>query len=98
MSIILVHDFWGGAAHWTNVILELKKEGYSVDDIHAIEVPLTSLKDDADRVRAAISTAKAPVLLVGHSYGGAVITEAGTDDKVKGESSPRPSPSPTRPC
>ncbi|MCP2258165.1 Alpha/beta hydrolase family [Streptoalloteichus tenebrarius] len=44
-AIVLVHGFWGGAAHWANVIVELDKRGY--DDIHAVENPLTSLADDA---------------------------------------------------
>ena len=50
-SIVLVHGFWGGAAHWSKVISELSKSGYSAKDIHAVENPLTSLSDDAERTR-----------------------------------------------
>lgn len=80
--VILVHGFWGGAAHWGKVILELHRRGY--DKLNAVEIPLTSLADDAGRTAKMISQADGPVLLVGHSYGGAVITEAGNDDKVAG--------------
>ncbi|MFD5900198.1 alpha/beta hydrolase [Streptomyces microflavus] len=74
-TIVLVHGFWGGAAHWANVITELKKRGY--DRIRAVENPLTSLADDAERTRKMVRQVDGPVVLVGHSYGGAVITEAG---------------------
>jgi pimeloyl-ACP methyl ester carboxylesterase len=81
-AIILVHGFWGGAAHWSKVIVELTRMGY--ESIHAVEMPLTSLADDAERTRKMIAQQKGPVLLVGHSYGGAVITEAGTAPNVVG--------------
>ena len=74
-SVVLVHGFWGGAAHWANVITELKNRGF--DDIHAVENPLTSLADDVARTQQMIKQIDGPVVLVGHSYGGAVITEAG---------------------
>ncbi|GAA5011548.1 alpha/beta hydrolase [Pseudoluteimonas lycopersici] len=74
-AVVLVHGFWGGAAHWAKVILELKRMGY--DDLHAVENPLTSLADDAERTRKMVAQVKGPVVLVGHSYGGAVISEAG---------------------
>src|SRR5471030_1879828 len=80
-AIILVHGFWGGAAHWSKVIPKLARKGY---DLHAVENPLTSLADDAERTRKMIASQKGPVLLVGHSYGGAVITEAGNHDNVVG--------------
>ncbi|WP_239378544.1 alpha/beta hydrolase, partial [Pseudomonas aeruginosa] len=81
-AIILVHGFWGGAAHWSKVILELKRLGH--DNLHAVELPLTSLADDAERTRKMIAQQQGPVLLVGHSYGGAVITEAGNQPNVVG--------------
>jgi pimeloyl-ACP methyl ester carboxylesterase len=81
-TIVLVHGFWGGAAHWTKVILQLSKMGYA--DIHAVENPLTSLADDAERTRKMVAQVKGPVLLVGHSYGGAVITQAGNLPNVVG--------------
>lgn len=74
-SIVLVHGFWGGAAHWAKVILELSRLGYK--DVHAVEIPLTSLANDAERTRKMIGQISGPVVLVGHSYGGAVISEAG---------------------
>ncbi|QNQ08305.1 alpha/beta hydrolase [Sphingomonas alpina] len=81
-TIILVHGFWGGAAHWAKVIPELARLGHS--GIRAVENPLTSLADDAERTRKMIASVKGPVLLVGHSYGGAVITSAGNHDNVVG--------------
>jgi pimeloyl-ACP methyl ester carboxylesterase len=81
-TIILVHGFWGGAAHWAKVIVRLSKLGYS--SIHAVENPLTSLADDAERTRKMIAQQPGPVLLVGHSYGGAVITQAGNQPNVVG--------------
>jgi pimeloyl-ACP methyl ester carboxylesterase len=80
-TIVLVHGFWGGAAHWAKVIPILVRKGY---DVHAVDNPLTSLPDDAERTRKMIAAQKGPVLLVGHSYGGAVITEAGNHNNVVG--------------
>ncbi|MGW4779055.1 alpha/beta hydrolase [Streptomyces filamentosus] len=80
-TIVLVHGFWGGAAHWANVVVELHRRGH--DRIRAVENPLTSLADDAERTRKMIGQADGPVVLVGHSYGGAVITEAGDLPNVK---------------
>ncbi|WP_258223075.1 alpha/beta hydrolase, partial [Stenotrophomonas sp. HMWF023] len=81
-TVILVHGFWGGAAHWAKVILELDQRGLT--DLHAVELPLTSLADDVGRTRQMIRQIEGPVLLVGHSYGGAVITEAGNEQNVVG--------------
>jgi pimeloyl-ACP methyl ester carboxylesterase len=81
-TIVLVHGFWGGAAHWSKVIVELARKGYG--SIRAVELPLTSLADDAERTRKMVAQVKGPVLLVGHSYGGAVITEAGDQPNVVG--------------
>lgn len=81
-AILLVHGFWGGAAHWSKVILELSRKGYT--SIHAVEMPLTSLADDAERTRKMIAQQNGPVLLVGHSYGGVVITEVGDQPNVVG--------------
>jgi pimeloyl-ACP methyl ester carboxylesterase len=79
---VLVHGFWGGAAHWAKVIVELDRRGYR--SLHAVENPLTSLADDARRTQQMIKQIDGPVLLVGHSYGGAVITEAGGLPNVVG--------------
>lgn len=81
-TIVLVHGFWGGAAHWGRVILELSRKGYA--DLRAVEMPLTSLGEDAERTRKMVKQQAGPVLLVGHSYGGAVITEAGDLPNVVG--------------
>ena len=81
-TVVLVHGFWGGAAHWAKVIVELDKRGFGA--LHAVENPLTSLADDAARTRQMVRQVDGPVLLVGHSYGGAVITEAGTLPNVTG--------------
>lgn len=81
-TIVLVHGFWGGAAHWSKVIVELTRKGYG--SIRAVELPLTSLADDAERTRKMVAQVNGPVLLVGHSYGGAVITEAGDQPNVVG--------------
>jgi pimeloyl-ACP methyl ester carboxylesterase len=81
-SIVLVHGFWGGAAHWSKVIVELNRRGY--DSLHAVENPLTSLADDAARTQKMVGQVDGPVLLVGHSYGGAVITQAGDLPNVVG--------------
>lgn len=80
-TVVLVHGFWGGAAHWAKVILELRALGYT--DIRAVENPLTSLADDAERTRKMVAQVQGPVVLVGHSYGGAVISQAGNQDNVK---------------
>jgi pimeloyl-ACP methyl ester carboxylesterase len=81
-TIVLVHGFWGGAAHWAKVIVELNRRGY--DSLHAVENPLTSVPDDAERTQKMIKQVDGPVLLVGHSYGGAVITQAGDLPNVVG--------------
>ncbi|WP_137805247.1 alpha/beta hydrolase [Pseudomonas sp. G(2018)] len=81
-TIVLVHGFWGGAAHWNKVIVKLLGKGYT--RIQAVEMPLTSLADDAERTRKMVARVAGPVLLVGHSYGGAVITEAGDQPNVVG--------------
>ena len=81
-TIVLVHGFWGGAAHWSKVIVELSRKGYS--KLRAVELPLTSLADDAERTRKMVAQQSGPVLLVGHSYGGAVISEAGDMPNVVG--------------
>jgi pimeloyl-ACP methyl ester carboxylesterase len=81
-TVILVHGFWGDAAHWDGVIRSLSQKGY--ESLLAVESPLTSLVDDSERTRKMIAQQDGPVLLVGHSYGGAVITEAGNQPNVAG--------------
>jgi len=66
---------------WAKVIPALESKGLNVV---SVQIPLTSLADDVAATKRAIALADGPVLLVGHSYGGVVITEAGADPKVKG--------------
>lgn len=81
-TIIFVHGFWGGAAHWSKVVTELSHRGY--ESLRAVELPLSSLAEDVERTRKMIAQVKGDVLLVGHSYGGAVITEVGNQTNVVG--------------
>ncbi len=80
-NIILVHGAWADGSSWSRLIPLLLAKGY---DVTAVQLPLTSLADDAATVKRAIALEDGPVILVGHSYGGAVITEAGDDPKVAG--------------
>lgn len=80
-NVILVHGAWADGSSWSKVIPRLQAAGLTVT---AVQLPLTSLADDAAVVQRALSLEDGPVLLVGHSYGGAVITEAGNDAKVTG--------------
>lgn len=81
LTIILVHGAWGDGSHWQHVIPSLVKEGYQV---RSVQNPLTSLQDDINKTKDLIDAQEGKVLLVGHSYGGAVITGAGHHDKVAG--------------
>jgi pimeloyl-ACP methyl ester carboxylesterase len=81
ISIVLVHGGFVDGSGWQGVYSILKKDGYAVS---VVQNPTTSLADDVAVTKRAIAAASNPVILVGHSYGGAVITEAGTDPKVKG--------------
>ena len=65
---------------WSQVYQGLVKKGYNVT---IVQNPTTSLADDVAATKLAISQQSGPVVLVGHSYGGVVISEAGTDPKVK---------------
>jgi pimeloyl-ACP methyl ester carboxylesterase len=78
-NIILVHGAWADGSSWSRVIPLLNAKGLHVT---AVQLPLTSLADDAATVKRAIALENGPVVLVGHSYGGSVITEAGNDPKV----------------
>lgn len=78
-TVVLVHGGFVDGAGWEGVYKVLKKDGY---DVSIVQNPTTSLPDDVAATRQAIAQAKGPVVLVGHSYGGVVITEAGNDPKV----------------
>lgn len=81
LTIILVHGAWGDGSHWQHIIPSLHKEGYKV---RSVQNPLTSLADDVSKTKDLIDAQEGKVLLVGHSYGGAVITGAGNHEKVVG--------------
>src|SRR6202140_2994550 len=81
VSIVLVHGGFVDGSGWEGVYKILKKDGYSVS---VVQNPTVTLEDDVAVTRRVISSEKGPVILVGHSYGGAVITEAGNDPKVVG--------------
>jgi pimeloyl-ACP methyl ester carboxylesterase len=78
-SIVLVHGGFVDGSGWEGVYGLLRKDGY---DVGIVQNATKSLADDVAITRQAIAQQKNPVVLVGHSYGGAVITEAGTDPKV----------------
>jgi pimeloyl-ACP methyl ester carboxylesterase len=78
-TIVLVHGGFVDGAGWEGVYAVLKKDGY---DVSIVQNPTQSLAGDVAATRQVIAQAKGPVVLVGHSYGGAVITEAGNDPKV----------------
>jgi len=78
-SVVIVHGAFADGSDWSRVIALLQAKGVPVT---AVQNPLTSLADDAASARRAIELQKGKVVLVGHSWGGTVITEAGTHDKV----------------
>jgi pimeloyl-ACP methyl ester carboxylesterase len=80
LSVVLVHGGFVDGSGWQGVHQRLVRDGY---DVIVVQNPTVSLADDVAVTRRAIATAKYPVVLVGHSYGGVVITKAGTDPKVK---------------
>jgi pimeloyl-ACP methyl ester carboxylesterase len=80
-NIVLVHGAWADGSSWSKVLPLLWAQG-----LHAVAVqnPLSSIADDVASTNRLINAQDGPVLLVGHSYGGAVITEAGNNPKVAG--------------
>ncbi|HEY2011272.1 MAG TPA: alpha/beta hydrolase [Rhizomicrobium sp.] len=80
-SIVLVHGGFVDGSGWEGVYKALTRDGYKVS---VVQNPTVTLKDDVAVTRRAIAAAEGEVILVGHSYGGVVITEAGTDPKVAG--------------
>jgi pimeloyl-ACP methyl ester carboxylesterase len=80
-NIVLVHGAWADGSSWSKVLPLLQAKGF-----HAVAVqnPLSSIADDVASTNRLINAQDGPVLLVGHSYGGAVITEAGNNPKVRG--------------
>jgi pimeloyl-ACP methyl ester carboxylesterase len=80
-NVVLVHGAWADGSSWSKVIPLLEAKGLHVV---AVQNPLTSLADDVAATKRIITLQDGPVLLVGHSYAGVVITEAGNDPKVAG--------------
>jgi pimeloyl-ACP methyl ester carboxylesterase len=80
-NVVLVHGAFADGTSWSGVISRLQAKGLNVI---AVQNPLTSLEDDVAATIRAIALMDGPVLLVGHSYGGMVITEAGNDPRVAG--------------
>lgn len=80
-NIVLVHGAWADGSSWSKVIPLLEAKGLHVV---AVQLPLTSQADDVATVQRAIALVDGRVLLVAHSYGGAVMTQAGNDPKVAG--------------
>jgi pimeloyl-ACP methyl ester carboxylesterase len=78
-TVVLVHGGFVDGSGWEGVYNELKKDGYKVS---IVQNPTLSLEGDVDATKRVIDAQGEPVVLVGHSYGGAVITEAGNDPKV----------------
>jgi pimeloyl-ACP methyl ester carboxylesterase len=76
VNVVLVHGAWADGSCWAKVIPLLEAKGFRVT---AAQIPLTSLEDDVAVTRRLLSTMSSPIILVGHSYGGAVITAAGAD-------------------
>ena len=79
LTVVLVHGGFVDGAGWEGVYKLLRKDGYNVS---IVQNPTLTLADDVAATRLVIAQAKGPVVLVGHSYGGVVITEAGNDPKV----------------
>jgi len=73
--VVLVHGFWADGSSWNGVIPELVAAGHTP---LAVQLPLTGFADDVAAVRRAAGRAQGPLVLAGHSYGGAVISEAAT--------------------
>lgn len=80
-NIVLVHGAWADGSSWSKIIPPLQAKGFNVV---CVQNPLTSMADDVAATHRMVNAQDGPVLLVGHSYGGAVITEAGMNPKVAG--------------
>jgi pimeloyl-ACP methyl ester carboxylesterase len=80
-TILLIHGGFVDGSGWEGVFTRLRKDGYTVS---IVQNPTTSLADDVAATRRAIDASGGPVVLVGHSYGGVVITQAGNDPRVVG--------------
>ncbi len=79
-TVVLVHGAWADGSVWRDVLIALAHEGYSV---RAAQIPLKSFEADVAAVELLLDRVEAPVLLVGHSYAGAVVSAAGNHPKVR---------------
>ncbi len=79
-TVVLAHGAFADGSSWNRVISQLQDKH---NEVIAVQLPLTSLQDDVAATQRAIAQAHGDVVLVGHSWGGTVITEAGNNDKVK---------------
>lgn len=80
-NVVLVHGAWADGSGWKGVYDILVKDGYNVS---IVQEPETSFQDDVAATKRVLALQDGPCILVAHSYGGAVITEAGTDSSVVG--------------
>jgi pimeloyl-ACP methyl ester carboxylesterase len=80
-SIVFAHGLWADGSSFSKVIPALQAEGH---EVVSTQNSLDTLQGDVAAVRRALGRVSSPALLVGHSYGGTVITAAGTDDRVAG--------------
>jgi pimeloyl-ACP methyl ester carboxylesterase len=80
-NIVLVHGAWADGSGWKGVYDILVRDGYKVS---IVQEPETSFKEDVAATKRVLAQQNGPCILVGHSYGGAVVTEAGTDSSVVG--------------
>ncbi len=78
-NIVLVHGAWADGSSWSKIVPLLQAIGYNVV---CVQHPLTSIADDVAATKRLLNTQDGPCSLVGHSYGGAIITEAGDHPKV----------------
>jgi pimeloyl-ACP methyl ester carboxylesterase len=92
-TIVLVHGAWADGSSWNSVTTRLQSDGYTV----AVPPnPLRSLSSDSTYLASFLSTIRGPIVLAGHSYGGAVITNAATGMRTSRRSSTSTPTSPTR--
>jgi len=79
-TIVFVHGLWADGSCWSKLIAPLVDKGYKV---LSVQNPTTSLEDDVAATKRVLDRAEGDIILVGHSWGGTVITEAGADPRVK---------------
>ena len=98
-SVVFAHGLWADGSCFSKVIPALIEDGH---EVVSTQNSLDSLEGDVEAVKRALGQVKSPAILVGHSYGGTVITAAGIDDRVVGlvyvSRSPRTTTRPRRAC